>query len=475
MLEIDQKMNKLFTVLLAVACAAIVFIWPQWRTTLKAQGYYITEELQISAVIYPDSGTRPLETDFTFTIESGTPPFTYTLDYGDGSTDSEAPVTSTTRNYSYTYSTPGSYIAQITVTDADSQTITQAFNIQVNDTVTSDNIILTDTLSSATITAGSDKKVYSTTGTNSITLESGAKATLLNFPGRNTITIQADSSLFVVSRSGATVTFEGEDGTVMRIAATKTPQTIIFSDCTGFLSIVEDQIMLSNQIVSTLSSSITFRECGAYIAPGVWKKFDCYNLAAIGKTSGDDPFTLSWRLIGGYWQWGRKGPDSSQWYNTNTPNFAHGPTGPDEADANDDEITGWEDNSYASDDAWGDADKTADDPCPSGYRVPTKAQWEGVNENNTQYTVGTWSSDESDATNYSSGRFFGDDLMLPATGKRHYGQGLLSYRGKYGHYWSSTGRANYSYTAWYLNFTSSVANTSYNDRKLGFAVRCVAE
>ena len=75
--------------------------------------------------------------------------------------------------------------------------------------------------------------------------------------------------------------------------------------------------------------------CGAYVAPGVWKEFDCYNLAAIGKTTGDDPFTPSWRLIGGYWQWGRKGPGSSQWHDTNTPNFAHGPTGPGSSEAND--------------------------------------------------------------------------------------------------------------------------------------------
>ena len=49
-------------------------------------------------------------------------------------------------------------------------------------------------------------------------------------------------------------------------------------------------------------------ECGAYIAPGVWKEFDCYNLAAIGKTTGDDPFTPSWRLIGGVLEMGREGP-----------------------------------------------------------------------------------------------------------------------------------------------------------------------
>ena len=52
--------------------------------------------------------------------------------------------------------------------------------------------------------------------------------------------------------------------------------------------------------------------CGAYVAPGVWKEFDCSNLAAIGKTTYDEPFYPSWRLIGGYCQWGRKGPDGNQ-------------------------------------------------------------------------------------------------------------------------------------------------------------------
>jgi hypothetical protein len=87
--------------------------------------------------------------------------------------------------------------------------------------------------------------------------------------------------------------------------------------------------------------------CGAYVAPGVWKEFDCYNLAAVGKTTNDDPFTPSWRLIGGYWQWGRKGPDPSQWHDTNTEHFAHGPTGPGETEANDSSISNWWNTSKA--------------------------------------------------------------------------------------------------------------------------------
>jgi hypothetical protein len=109
------------------------------------------------------------------------------------------------------------------------------------------------------------------------------------------------------------------------------------------------------------------------VALDVCKKFDCYNLAAIGKTTNDDPFTPSWRLIGGYWQWGRKGPSSSQWYDTNTGHFAHGPTGPGESEANSGEISNW-DSSIAPNGSWSDSHTTANDPCPAGFRVPTKTQ-----------------------------------------------------------------------------------------------------
>jgi uncharacterized protein (TIGR02145 family) len=210
--------------------------------------------------------------------------------------------------------------------------------------------------------------------------------------------------------------------------------------------------------------------CGAYVAPGVWKEFDCYNLAAIGKTTGDDPFTPSWRLIGGYWQWGRKGPDPSQWDDTNTPNFAHGPTGPNVSEANSGEISTW-DQTYAPDGAWSDSIKTANDPCPAGFRLPSISQWDGVRINNTQRIVGTtWSNS---ATNYSSARLFGNELMLPAAGGRYGTSGALNYRGYYGRYWSSSEYSSYS--AWALTFSSESPGTGNYYRRTGFSVRCVAE
>ena len=80
MLETDQKIKRLFTVSLAGACAAIALMWPEWRTTLKAQGYYITVEPMIvltevspNATVEADSIAKIYGTNGVnnITVESG--------------------------------------------------------------------------------------------------------------------------------------------------------------------------------------------------------------------------------------------------------------------------------------------------------------------------------------------------------------------------------------------------------------------
>ncbi|MEY3368879.1 MAG: hypothetical protein RI973_2034 [Bacteroidota bacterium] len=197
--------------------------------------------------------------------------------------------------------------------------------------------------------------------------------------------------------------------------------------------------------------------CGAYVAPNVWKNFMCHNLGA--ENTAADPFTPGWEIIGGYWQWGRPAM------------AAPGPWGPDNFRTNEGPVSGWNLTS-ASNGSWSDVTKTANDPCPAGFRLPTKAQWDGVLANNTQSIAGGgWYSPSS--SQYGSGRLFGPYLMLPATGYRTSNDGELFNRGAIGNYWVTT--VNGSFDAWNLEFDLFGATMKLNNRRNGFSLRCIAE
>jgi uncharacterized protein (TIGR02145 family) len=195
--------------------------------------------------------------------------------------------------------------------------------------------------------------------------------------------------------------------------------------------------------------------CSAKVSATETKIFMCYNLGAANTSA--DPFTPGWEINGNYWQWGRLAA------------AAAGPTGSDAGQANDGAITGWN-TTNAPNGSWADGSKTANDPCPPGFRVPTKAQWDGVLANNTKTDVGTFSKN---ATNYGAGKKLGNNLMLPAAGFRNFGSGTLGNRGSNGYYWSST--ENGTNEAWTQYFFSTGAYMYYYTRSYGFSVRCIAE
>jgi uncharacterized protein (TIGR02145 family) len=190
--------------------------------------------------------------------------------------------------------------------------------------------------------------------------------------------------------------------------------------------------------------------CGAYVASGVWKEFMCHNL---GANTDVDPFTPSADLNGNYYQWGR------------STIAANAPPS--------DAIVGSWNGTDANDGSWVDNTKTGSDPCPDGYRVPTIAQWTGVRNFNQQTASGiNWTAG---ASNFSTGRFFGPALFLPATGSRSNSDGALSDRGRFGNYWSST-QVDGTAVSYYLNFWSSGSGSSNDSqRAFGYPVRCIAE
>ncbi|MGD9733627.1 MAG: hypothetical protein AB7U45_15735, partial [Desulfamplus sp.] len=112
-------------------------------------------------------------------------------------------------------------------------------------------IVLVDS-TPTTVYPGIFVYVYGSQGVNKITVEKGAVARLINFPGSNEITIESESNLFTASRSGATVTLQGSDGTKLIIPATRTSQSIIFNDNTMPLIIDGNQVKLGGEVVNVV-------------------------------------------------------------------------------------------------------------------------------------------------------------------------------------------------------------------------------
>jgi len=95
-------------------------------------------------------------------------------------------------------------------------------------------------------------------------------------------------------------------------------------------------------------------------------------------------------------------------------------------------------------------------PCPSGYRLPTAAEWDAERT--------SWNSNNADGA-------FASPLKLPVAGRRTSNSGSLSGVGVDGYYWSSTVVGIESQRLYF----SVVAMMSSSSRAYGASVRCIKE
>lgn len=116
----------------------------------------------------------------------------------------------------------------------------------------------------------------------------------------------------------------------------------------------------------------------------------------------------------------------------------------------------WDWRSPQNDNLWQGVSGT-NNPCPSGYRLPTAAEW------NAERT--SWSS------NNAAGAFT-SPLKLPVAGLRLSSNGSLGNVGSFGFYWSSTVAGTLS-RGLYFNGSDAYMTSFY--RAIGFSVRCLKD
>ncbi|MCL2329422.1 MAG: gliding motility-associated C-terminal domain-containing protein, partial [Bacteroidetes bacterium] len=173
-------------------------------------------------------------------------------------------------------------------------------------------------------------------------------------------------------------------------------------------------------------------ENGVKINDVVWAK---YNVDAPGT------FAANPQDAGKFYQWNRK----VAWATTGT-------------------VIGWNTTNPV-----GATWEKQNDPCPTGYRVPTKAEQDALVNFGSTWTF-----------NYNgtgvAGRIFGsgsNTVFFPAVGSRYH-DGMLGHADTYGYYWSSTELDSYTYFVFFGSDNVGVWGSN-PFRTDGYSIRCVKD
>ena len=233
-----------------------------------------------------------------------------------------------------------------------------------------------------------------------------------------------------------------------REAITSPPQGLIIfcTDCSSGEVVLQVKLTSGWTNIKSVYVASNGQEFQVVTSSGTGKTWMDRNLGATQVASSSTDAAS----YGDLYQWGR----NSDGHQIRTSILAGGPVASGSEGSN--FITSSGDWLSTRDDTrWDGSTKGTEDPCPSGFRVPTDAEWQAE----LAYFANA-------AGAYNS------PLKLPVAGSRYYSNGALYTVGSFGGYWSSTVSGS---SARYLHFNSSHAAMLSRYRANGFSVRCIKE
>ena len=159
---------------------------------------------------------------------------------------------------------------------------------------------------------------------------------------------------------------------------------------------------------------------------------------------------------GDLYQWGRAA-DGHQCRNSATTSTLSSTDDPGHGDFITSNSGNYDWRSPQNDNLWQGVNGT-NNPCPSGYRIPTEAELEAER--------GTWNSEDAAGA-------FASPLKLPLAGGRNSSGGSLYHVNSKGYYWSST--SNGFPDRLEFHYDSGNAGIGYDSRADASSVRCLKD
>jgi uncharacterized protein (TIGR02145 family) len=292
-------------------------------------------------------------------------------------------------------------------------------------------------------------------------------------PTSVTITFTAPESGGICNITGYTVTSNPPG---FNASGTSSPITVTGLNNVTFYTFT---VVANNAVGISAPSAPCVPRCGAITTSGQFLEFMCHNL---GADTTKDPFKNDLGAINGdLYQWGRK-TDNHQVRNSvsvitqATNNDATLPLNVKGRFIYN--FSNWRNATINT--LWGDGTtganpaKGVNDPCPSGYKVPSDAQWRSIINTNATISglpslatanVWTWT--------YKGFRV-GTSLFLPAAGYRYYNNGYYSDDAyNEGAYFSCTINGTYVKSLYF--YPASLQIVLEEDRAYGESIRCVKQ